>query len=52
MRWAARSVIPTLSAMSRNRAFGSRWTQRRTWVWLERNRLVFRCRLQSLTYES
>ena len=40
MRWAARSVIPTLWAMSRNRASGSRWRQRRTWVWFERNRHV------------
>src|SRR5690348_1597259 len=40
MRWAARSVIPTLSAMSRSRAFGSRWSVSRTCVWFERNRHV------------
>ena len=33
-----------------NRASGSRWRQRRTWVWLERNRQSC-CRLQSLTYD-
>ena len=43
MRWAARSVIPTLWAMSRNLAFGSRWMQRRDLgvVGEEPPRLVF-----------
>src|SRR3954452_21754701 len=37
MRWAARSVIPTLVATSRSRTAGSRTMQSRTWVWLVTN---------------
>src|SRR4051812_5290492 len=37
MRWAARSVMPTLVATSRSRTAGSRTMQRRTWVWLVTN---------------
>ena len=37
MRWAARSVMPTVAATSRSLTFGSSARQSSTWAWLVMN---------------